>query len=62
MGNKTQVKQEGGTRTGWSQTGYRYGKSNAPKKPSFNSNITEIKGTVFDQGRSPDAAKYEYPI
>ena len=59
MGNETQMKQEGGTGTGWSWTGYQYGNSNTMKKPSFKRNIANLEDTVFDYGRLSDTVKNE---
>ena len=59
MGNKIQVKQEGGTGTIQSQTWYRYGNFNTPKKLIFKRNITELEDADLNQGFPSDAAKYE---
>ena len=56
------MKQDGGTGTRQSRTGYRYRNSNTTKKSSLKINITGIKDTVFTQGFSYDAAKYEDSI
>ena len=58
MGNETQVKQEGGTDTSQYPNIYWYGKSNTTKKPSFKSNVTNIKDAVFTQGCPSDFEKY----
>ena len=62
MGNKIQVKQEGGTGTIQSQTWYRYRNLNTPKKPRSKSNITELEDSVFTQGHTSYAVKYEDSI
>ena len=58
-GNQTQANQEGGTVAGWSQTRYRYGNFNTPKKLIFKRNITELEDADLNQGFPSDAAKYE---
>ena len=62
MGNKSEVKQEGGTDTGRIWTRYCYRNFNTPKKLSFENNITKLEDDVFARERPSGAAKYEDSI
>ena len=62
MGNKTQVKKEGGTGNGWIQTRYCYVNYHTTNKPSFKRNIAKLKDAVFTQGHPSNATKYKDSI